>query len=193
METMIAAGEDVNHQSSAGVTALHRTADNNQAEVVRLLLASGAQPDIPASDGLTAVGWAQREQHLQVLAVFEEGGFHDAQPVEALVQELQAGNEVERLAAELIQIGRDLTLPSSRAASGYFAKDSPLPGGKHPRVVEIGVRLYELGDHQIDIMKKVNDFVERTLGVRLRLNFRAAGMEIGIDIGGAGTGSAWLH
>jgi ankyrin repeat protein len=62
-------GADVNAQGTGeGFTALMTAAAEGQMEVVRVLLAYGADPDLEDVDGDTAESFAMQNGHLQVVA-----------------------------------------------------------------------------------------------------------------------------
>jgi len=53
-----AAAIDLNHPSSTGKTPLISASWNGNPEVVRVLLAAGADKDLRNNDGKTALDWA---------------------------------------------------------------------------------------------------------------------------------------
>src|SRR5207245_2705282 len=63
MGRLIAAGARVNHRQSSGYTALHEAAAIGNADVVRLLLDSGAQPDVRNTEGQTPADLAREAGH----------------------------------------------------------------------------------------------------------------------------------
>ena len=63
MGRLIAAGARVNHRLSSAYTALHEAAAIGNADVVRLLLDSGAQPDVRNTEGQTPADLAREAGH----------------------------------------------------------------------------------------------------------------------------------
>jgi len=63
MGRLIAAGARVNHRQSSAYTALHEAAAIGNADVVRLLPDSGAQPDVRNTEGQTPADLARETGH----------------------------------------------------------------------------------------------------------------------------------
>src|SRR5206468_511565 len=63
MGRLIAAGARVNHRQSSASMALHEAAAIGNADVVRLLLDSGAQPDVRNTEGQTPADLAREAGH----------------------------------------------------------------------------------------------------------------------------------
>ena len=66
MSRLVAAGARVSHHQSGGYTALHEVAAIGNAEVVRLLLAAGAQPDARTAEGETPAELARKSGHAAI-------------------------------------------------------------------------------------------------------------------------------
>lgn len=60
IETGLKAGLDINSRNKSGTTALMSAAEGQRAEVIRVLLSRGADPDAKDSDGHTAYWHAMR-------------------------------------------------------------------------------------------------------------------------------------
>lgn len=72
VELLLKSGADVNVQGSLeGFTALMTAAAEGQVEVVRLLLAHGAEPSLEDQDGDTARSFAQQHGHLEVVELLD--------------------------------------------------------------------------------------------------------------------------
>jgi ankyrin repeat protein len=63
MRRLIVAGAGVDHRQSGGFTALHEVAAIGSADVARVLLDAGPQPDAPNADGQTPAELARTAGH----------------------------------------------------------------------------------------------------------------------------------
>ena len=75
---VVTTGIDVNHVNRLGWTALLEAVilgDGGEAhqEIVRILLAAGADPSIADSDGVTALEHARAKGHDEIAALLEAG------------------------------------------------------------------------------------------------------------------------
>ena len=67
MEALISHGADINAQNVNGYTALSEAAFCGHSETVRVLMKNGADPDIPAKEGWTALMWTIKHNSLIVV------------------------------------------------------------------------------------------------------------------------------
>ena len=74
VESLLAAGADVNAALEGGETALIRAASKGRVEVVRRLLEAGAAPDAEREDGFTALSVAVFFGHAEIVRALLEGG-----------------------------------------------------------------------------------------------------------------------
>jgi len=72
MRRLVEAGARVNHRQSGGFTALHEIAAIGNADVARLLLDSGAQPDARNSEGQTPGDLARAAGHVALADVLDD-------------------------------------------------------------------------------------------------------------------------
>lgn len=74
VETLFAAGVDVDTKNDDGVTALWKASETGHLEVVRALLDAGAEPNSKRSDGFSALMIATAEGHLEVVQALLDAG-----------------------------------------------------------------------------------------------------------------------
>jgi uncharacterized protein len=71
-QRLIAAHCDVNARNDEGQTALMMAAMFGRADVVKLLLVNGANPELRDKAGNTAVGLAQQQANPQMIALLTQ-------------------------------------------------------------------------------------------------------------------------
>jgi ankyrin repeat protein len=78
VDILVSYGADVNSKEPrTNITALHRAADKNNAEVIAALIDQGADinaPAGPAGQGLTPLAWATQRNHLKAMAMLISKG-----------------------------------------------------------------------------------------------------------------------
>lgn len=74
VESLLAAGADVNATSESGETALIRAASKGRLDVVRVLLAAGADANAEREDGFTALGVAVFVGHPEIVRALLAAG-----------------------------------------------------------------------------------------------------------------------
>ena len=103
LETLLACGGRVDAVDEAGRTALYVAAAEGQSDVVRWLLANGADPLLRAGDGRTALHAAAANGHGGVAELLlAAAGPRGATSL------IQAPDAQQRTAAELAHVGRHL-------------------------------------------------------------------------------------
>lgn len=75
---------DINVESDAKRTPLFRPAANGDIEVAKLLLSHGARQDYTDEDGMSPLGIAKQNGHIEVVAILEE----NARRIASLLPEL---------------------------------------------------------------------------------------------------------
>src|SRR3954447_13857082 len=74
VESVLAAGVDIDASNSHGMTALMRAASHGRAEMVRLLLKHGADPNRTRNDKFTALVLASFFGHEEIVKILVEHG-----------------------------------------------------------------------------------------------------------------------
>jgi len=74
LQTSLAGNVDVNALNADGQTALILAIQNNHLDVVRALLAHGANPNTPNSRGITPLRAARARANLAILTALESNG-----------------------------------------------------------------------------------------------------------------------
>lgn len=68
---LINAGARIDQPNGVGMTPLMKTADLGRTEIIAELLGSGANPDLKASNGKTAIMFARESRHKKATAILE--------------------------------------------------------------------------------------------------------------------------
>jgi len=76
LEAALAGNVDVNALDTNGQTALVLAIQNNHVDIVRALLAHGANPNTPNSRGLTPVRAARIRGNFAIVTALERNGRH---------------------------------------------------------------------------------------------------------------------
>jgi ankyrin repeat protein len=76
LQAALAGNVDVNALNADGQTALILAIQNNHLDVVRALLAHGANPNTPNSRGITPLRAARARANLAILTALESNGRH---------------------------------------------------------------------------------------------------------------------
>jgi ankyrin repeat protein len=72
VDILIEAGASVNYATvKGGGTALHMVSQYGHIDVVRSLLAAGADPRLAVHNGFTALDAAKHKKHTQIVALLE--------------------------------------------------------------------------------------------------------------------------
>jgi ankyrin repeat protein len=76
LQAALASNVDVNALSESGQTALILAIQNNHLEIVRALLAHGANPNLADSRGFTPIRAARTRANFAILTALERNGRH---------------------------------------------------------------------------------------------------------------------
>lgn len=71
VETMLAAGVDINNRGEHGYMPLHNAVEQGHLDVVRLLVKQGADPDGKTDDGITPAELAEMVKELEIKAYLD--------------------------------------------------------------------------------------------------------------------------
>lgn len=106
VQLLLNEGADVNAQDNAGNTALSLAAENNDVELVKVLLAAHPNPNLRASNGLSAAEAAAILGYRQCLEILREAGV----PYESNLSFAAALGDITEIKA-LIAKGADVNAP----------------------------------------------------------------------------------
>lgn len=72
MKALLRAGADVNARDFSGETALMKASRAGLMQVVKTLLEAGANPSIVSQQNSTALSWALRYQHTEIVELIQQ-------------------------------------------------------------------------------------------------------------------------
>ena len=136
--------------------ALIETARHQDAEAVRLLLTSGADPDARQSDGATALHWAAYQEDVDMLAALVQAGanVNSTNRLGASPLYLAAKNGNAELIKNLLRAGADpnLTLPNGETPLMTAARSGTVEGVQQMIAAGVDVNANEKSRAQTALM-----------------------------------------